>query len=122
MKKPKRILIIEDEKTLAHALELRLSRLGFIVQIASNGEEGISEMKKGDFNLILLDLVMPRFDGFGVLQYMTQASLKIPVIVMSNLIQENDMRSTKAFPVKSFFIKSNTPISLLIDRVLQILK
>ncbi len=121
MKISKKILIIEDEKTLANALGLGFSRKGFIVKSALNGEEGIAMLKREDFDLILLDLVMPRVDGFGVLKYMNEKAFKTPVVVISNLSQENDMKSTKMFPVKNFFIKSNTPINMLIERVLQIL-
>ena len=121
MKTPKKILIIEDEKTLARALELTLTHAGFTVTKALNGEEGVMLLQQQTFDLILLDLIMPKMDGFGVLMEMRKHDIKTPVMVLSNLSQENDLTRTKEFGVKEFFIKSNTPIVNIVGRVTQIL-
>ena len=63
----KRILIIEDEKPLARALELKLAHVGFETKSAVNGEEGLAILQEESFDLILTDLVMPQVDGFSVL-------------------------------------------------------
>lgn len=122
MKISKKILIIEDEKTLARALELKLSRAGFNVRAVFNGEDGLILLEKETFDLILLDLIMPKMDGFGVLRRLVELQIKTPVIVLSNLSQENDAKKTKAFGAKEFFIKSNTPISAIVDKATKILK
>lgn len=121
MKTSKKILIIEDEKTLARALELTLTHAGFIVTKTLNGEEGMMLLQQQTFDLILLDLIMPKMDGFGVLTQMRKHNIKTPVMVLSNLSQENDLTRTKEFGVKEFFIKSNTPIVNIVGRVTQIL-
>ncbi len=122
MKISKKILIIEDEKTLARALELKLSRVDFNVRVVFNGEDGLILLEKETFDLILLDLIMPKMDGFGVLRRLVELQIKTPVIVLSNLSQENDAKKTKAFGAKEFFIKSNTPISVIVDKATKILK
>lgn len=122
MKTPKKILIIEDEKTLARALELKLTHAGFSVHAVFNGEEGISCVESESFDLILLDLIMPKVDGFGVLRILKEKEIKTPVMVLTNLGQENDVKRTKEFGVKEFFIKSNTPIATIIERVQKLLK
>lgn len=122
MKISKKILIIEDEKTLARALELKLSRADFNVRVVYNGEDGLNLLEKETFDLILLDLIMPKMDGFGVLRRLVELQIKTPVIVLSNLSQENDAKKTKEFGAKDFFIKSNTPISTIAEKVVKILK
>ncbi len=122
MKTFKKILIIEDEKTLARALELKLLRTGFSVEVVFNGEEGIALLEKEAFSLILLDLIMPKMDGFAVLSKLKARKIKTPVMILTNLGQENDMNRTKEFGAKEFFIKSNTPISSIVERVIELLK
>lgn len=118
----KRILIIEDEKTLARALQLKLQRGGFEVQIVFNGEDGLKLLQAESFDLILLDLIMPKMDGFMVLSNLKKKKIKTPVLILSNLSQENDIKRTRSFGVKEFFIKSNTRLSSILSRVINILK
>ena len=122
MKTSKKILIIEDERTLARALELKLSRSGFNVRVVLNGEEGIKLLEKEVFSLILLDLIMPKMDGFMVLETLQAMGIKTPVMVLTNLSHEHDIERTEKFGAKDFFIKSNTPISVIVDRAKSILK
>ncbi len=118
----KMILIIEDEKTLARALELKLTHSGFKVEIVFNGKDGVALLSKKSFDLILLDLIMPQMDGFIVLEELKARKIKTPVFVLSNLSQQSDEKRTKAFGVKEFFIKSNTPIAVIANRVIEFLK
>ncbi|MFH1192136.1 MAG: response regulator [bacterium] len=113
----KKILIIEDEKPMARALELKLARAGFEATSASNGEDGLAILEKETFALILLDLVMPKMDGFSVLGALKQKNIQTPVIILSNLSQEDDEKRTKELGAKDFFIKSNTPIAEIVERV-----
>lgn len=122
METPKKILIIEDEKTLARALELKLTHSGFEVKKVFNGEDGIALLQKESFALILLDLIMPKMDGFTVMTTLRVKKIKTPVMILTNLSQENDMKRTKEFGAKGFFIKSNTPISTIVERVIKLLK
>lgn len=117
----KKILIIEDEKPMARALELKLTHAGFKAVSAGNGEEGMALLQKETFALIMLDLVMPKMDGFKVLETLNEKKIKTPVIVLSNLSQEDDEKRAKALGAKEFFIKSNTPIATIVERVIQFL-
>jgi len=118
----KKILIIEDEKSLARALELKLTHAGFKTKVVFNGEDGIEILNKESFSLILLDLIMPKMDGFTLLAMLKVKKIKTPVIVLSNLSQEEDEKRAKEFGAKEFFIKSNTPISTIVLRVVELLK
>ena len=116
------ILIVEDERPLAHALELKLGHEGFETKVCLTGAEGTKEALTGDYDCILLDLIMPETDGFSVLQEMAGKKIKTPVIVLSNLDQEEDKVKAKGFGVSDYFVKANTPIVEIVNRVHDILK
>jgi len=119
---PKRILIVEDEKPLARALELKLLNSGFRPRIAVDGQEALDYLKKEKFDLILLDLVMPNISGFDVLEKMSVEKNKTPVIVTSNLGQEEDLKKVEKFGIKKYFIKSDVSIVDIINYIKDILK
>jgi len=116
-KKIKKILIVEDEKPMARALELKLNHSGFESTIASDGEIALDNLKKQKFDLVLLDLMIPKIDGFGVLKAMKDNKDKTPVIVASNLGQEDDAQKAKSMGAKWYFVKSDTPINKIVDYI-----
>ncbi len=113
----KKILIAEDEKPLANALFLKLSKLGFEVVVANNGNDAVTNLKTNDFDLALMDMVMPGKEGFTVLAEVKDDKLKTQIIVLSNLAQEEDMAKAKSLGAKEYFVKSNTPISQIVEYV-----
>ena len=113
----KRVLIVEDEKPLSHALELKLASEGFATVVASNGQEALQLLKDGQFDVMLLDLMMPTVDGFQVLQQMKELSAKPTVFVLSNLSQHEDEERVLSLGAKKFFIKSDTPLSVIVEEV-----
>lgn len=119
MTKGEKILIAEDEKSIAGVMELKLSHEGFEVAVAYNGEDAINQAKSGHFDLILLDLIMPKKDGFAVLKELQENNITTPVFVLSNLSQQEDEKRTKELGAKEFFIKSNTPLTKIVERVQQ---
>lgn len=116
------ILIIEDEKPLARALELNLNDVGYTTKVVFNGVDGIEAIEKEKFDLIICDLIMPKMDGFTVLAILKEMKIKTPVIVLSNLSQKEDEKYAKDFGAKEFFIKSNTPMETIIMRIQKLLK
>lgn len=113
----KKILIVEDEKPLAHALELKLKSEGFTTVVASNGQEALDALKLEAYDVMLLDLMMPTLDGFQVLQQIQGLSQKPVVFVLSNLSQHEDEERVLALGAKKFFIKSDTPLSTIVEEV-----
>ena len=113
----KKILIIEDERSMARALELKLTHEGFKVATANDGAAGLALIDQGPFDLILLDLVMPKMDGFSVLEALQVKHNTIPVIVSSNLSQPEDEQRAKTLGAAGFIIKSNTPIATIIELI-----
>lgn len=113
----KTILIVEDEAPLSHALSLKLQNSGYETLVAEDGAKALALLKKSTVDLVLLDLVMPNVDGFGVLEEVAKKWKDIPVIVSSNLSQDEDIHRAKSLGAKDFFIKSDTPLSAVIEKV-----
>ncbi len=102
---------------MAKALELKLTRAGFSVTAAFDGQQAIDALGKSKFDLVLLDLVMPNVDGFGVLEWLKAHDIKTPVIVTSNLSQDVDAQKSKSLGAVDYFVKSDIPISEVVERV-----
>lgn len=117
VKKIKNILIVEDDRPIAKAPKLKLEKSGFAAEMCFDGEEAMVAMKKKKFDLILLDLMMPKKDGFSFLSEVKPKKLKIPIIVLSNLGQEEDLQKAKDLGAVGYFVKSNTPIADVISYV-----
>jgi DNA-binding response OmpR family regulator len=117
-----KILIAEDEKLLAKALFLKLTKAGFDVVEVHNGEEALKQTENTTFDLILMDLVMPPFDGFHFLAEFQKKKSKIPVIVLSNLGQDEDIKKAKKLGAADFLIKATTPLSTILELVKKKLK
>ncbi|MDD4287051.1 MAG: response regulator [Candidatus Peribacteraceae bacterium] len=117
----KHILIVEDERPLAHALELKFRHEGFDTRICLDGEEALKEMTEGKYDVILLDLIMPRMDGFTFLQEMKNRGMKTPTVVLSNLGQDEDRTRAQSLGAVGYYVKSNTPIMEIIKQVQSLL-
>jgi DNA-binding response OmpR family regulator len=113
----KKILIVEDERPLAHALEMKLRHENYDPHIVTNGSDAIKELQAAKYDLVLLDLIMPQVDGFMVLTDLKTRGITVPVIVLSNLGQEEDRKKAKELGAIDYFVKSNTPIANIIQRV-----
>ena len=113
----KKILILEDEKPLAHALLLKLVHEGFEVITSESGEVGVSLLEKEKFDLVITDLILPGVDGFGVLEMMQTKKLNVPVIVITNLNQEEDKKRAHDLGAVDFFVKSNSTLSEIVEGI-----
>ena len=78
-----RILIIEDEPKIARFIELELKYEGYEVEISSDGRNGLQRAKEGEFDLILLDLMLPQMSGIEVLRRIRQSKDEIPIIMVT---------------------------------------
>lgn len=116
------ILIADDEKPLANALQLKLKKEGFDVNVSYDGLECIQAVQKVDPEILLLDLVMPNLDGFGVLEKLKELKSKAKVIVLSNLSQDEDVTRVKSLGAVNYFVKSNTPLKDIVDYVIKLLQ
>jgi DNA-binding response OmpR family regulator len=84
----KRILVVEDESAIAFGLQLDLKSEGYDVEMASDGETALQRARKEDFDLILLDVMLPRKDGFEVCRELRLGGTKTPIIMLTAKVQE----------------------------------
>lgn len=113
----KNVLIVEDERPLAHALQLKLEHEGFLVTVATNGQECLDLLEKQQFAIVLLDLIMPVLDGFQVLEQLQKKPNPPAVFVLSNLSQHEDEERVLGLGARKFFIKSDTPLTTIVEEV-----
>jgi len=115
----RRVLIAEDDRFLRRAAEARLRRHGLEVLTAVDGEEALRIARAERLDLVLLDVVMPKLEGFEVLKLLKadEATASIPVIVLSNLGQERDVAQAKALGAVAFLVKAHLSLQDLVDRV-----
>jgi CheY-like chemotaxis protein len=116
---PRRVLLAEDDRFLRRAAEASLRRHGLEVLTAADGEEALRIARAEPLDLILLDVMMPKLDGFEVLSALKQddATAHIPVLVLSNLGQERDVAQAKALGAVAFLVKANLSLQDLVERV-----
>jgi len=115
----RRVLLAEDDRFLRRAAEARLRRHGLEVLTAADGEEALRVARTEPLDLVLLDVVMPKLEGFEVLKALKQddATARIPVIVLSNLGQERDVTQAMALGAIAFLVKAHLSLQDLVDRV-----
>jgi DNA-binding response OmpR family regulator len=102
----KKILLIEDEQALADVLEAKLKKEGYEVLVAYDGEEGFKKISDTAPDLILLDIVMPKLNGYEVLEKMNEAKITIPVIIISNSGQPVEIEKTRKLGAVDHLIKT----------------
>jgi len=116
----KKILFVEDEPSLQKAIKELLTQEGYEVLSAFDGEEGLKKAKDQDPNLILLDLILPKKDGFEVLKELKadEKMKDIPVIVLTNLEGIGDVEKALSLGAKTYLVKANYEL----DDVLKMVK
>lgn len=104
-----KILIMEDEPILSQALTIELNSYGYTVLAADNGVDGLDIFYKEKPDLVLLDLLMPKKNGYEVLEELKSKKLLhgLKVIVLSNLGQDDEKKRAIALGAKNFFVKSS---------------
>ncbi|MBI2058083.1 MAG: response regulator [Candidatus Yanofskybacteria bacterium] len=114
----KKILIAEDEDILLNVLKDRFEAEGWEVTLAKNGEEAVVAINKSKFDLVLLDLLMPKKDGFEVLKEVKgNPELKsLPIIVLSNLGGDEDIKKAMALGANDYYVKTQHPMSEIVEK------
>ena len=120
---PLTIVLVEDDPFLAEIYVLRLEREGFKVIHARSGEEGLKNVLETKPSLVLLDLVLPKMDGFSVLKELKANAVTrtIPVVILTNLGEKSDMEKGKELGAADYVIKAHLTPSEVAKKVKQIL-
>lgn len=111
------ILIVEDEIAISRVLSLKLQKLNFNVIIAENGIKALEIIKTQPCSLIVLDIMMPAMNGFEFLQEIRRLNVQTPVIVTSNLSQNEDIEKAKKYGVITYFSKVATSVSDIVKYI-----
>ena len=103
-----KILIAEDDKFLQNFYQTQLIQHGFDVKVADDGIKALESMRGEKPDLLMLDLIMPNMDGFGVLKELSKDSVlkNIPVMIFSTLGQESDVKKAMDLGAKGYVNKS----------------
>lgn len=119
----KRLLLVEDDRFLRRACEVSLRQRGFSVTSAVDGEEGLRLARSEPWDLILLDMLMPKLSGLEVLKTLrrNEATRGLRVLVLSNSSREEDVQEVTQLGVEGYLVKSNLSLQELGDRVTRIL-
>jgi len=114
----KRILLAEDDRFLRRAAEAALKRAGFTVLAAADGEEALRMARAEKPDLVLLDLIMPKLQGFEVLKALKAdpGTATIPVVVLSNLGQDGDVQRALEGGAVAYLVKANLSLDELVSR------
>lgn len=119
MPEEKYVLIVEDDPFYSNIYKTKIEKEGLAAVLAGDGEKALKMAMEKKPALVVLDLIMPGKDGFQTLVEMrADPNLKdIPVVVLSNLSQEEDIKRVMDLGAKEYIIKSNVPISELIQKI-----
>lgn len=115
----KKILVVEDDNFLANVYRIKLKKAGFEITIATDGAEALEKIKSQNFDLVILDLIIPKIDGFGVLtEIRSQEKYKtLPVLIASNLSQMEDINRALKLGANDFIVKSDITLDALIEKI-----
>jgi len=110
MDEGKVILLVDDDLTLREMYDDRLKAEGFDIIQASNGEEALQKAKETKPNVVLLDVMMPKINGFDVLKQLKEdpETKDTPVIILTALIQDVDRAQGKKLGAADYIVKSET--------------
>lgn len=120
MADPKKcVLIVEDERILAHALRDQIVREGFSVLLAKNGEEGLSTALSKHPDLILLDIIMPKMDGIGVLRVLRKDpwGRNARIMMLTNVDDSEQIAEVVSHGVYDFLIKTDWKLEDVVKKV-----
>ncbi len=121
----KKILIVEDDESMCKSLMDGLSKFNYKVMKAGDGEKAVTMIIDNKPDLILLDMILPKLDGFKVLErirhYPDEKISQTKVIILSNLWSDKDILRAQALKIDEYFVKANTSLETVFTRVAQII-
>jgi DNA-binding response OmpR family regulator len=119
----KNILLVEDDSFLIDIYTTKLKESGFSVDVASEGDEAVRKAKEEKFDLVLLDIVLPKVDGWDILkQIKAESKLKdLKVIIISNLSQKEEVEKGMNLGASKYLIKAHFTPSEVVKEIKEVL-
>jgi len=121
----KTILLVEDDPLVSQMYTRRLEKEGIEVILASDGIEGLEKLKSEKIDLVLLDIMMPKMNGYEMLKRVREnpQTRDMPVMVLTNLNDRpEEIDRIKALGIEEYVLKSDTKLSRLAEKVDKYLK
>ena len=114
----KKILIIEDDEHISRVYEMRFLKDGYNTVLVANGEQAVEKVTSEKPNLIILDLMVPRKDGFAILEEIKKnpSTVSIPVLVLSNLGGKDDQKRALGLGANDYMVKVENSMQEVIER------
>lgn len=118
----KKILFIEDDAVLLRAVSEALSKDGFEVLTAIDGETGVKSIEEFNPDLVILDIILPKKNGYEVMEYLKLKPelSSIPVVILTNLEGAQDVERMLALGARAFLVKANYTIDEIVEAVKRI--
>lgn len=119
----KKIIFIEDEPALQKALTAVLNNAGYEMVSALDGEIGLELIKKEKPDLVLLDLILPKMDGFQVLETIRKdpETARLPVMILSNLEENSDINRALELGATTYLLKTNYRLEDVVKKIADVL-
>lgn len=120
----KKILLVEDDPFLADIYKTRLNSEGFEVVVAEDGEKGLKKLEEGDFDLLVLDLVLPELSGFEILEKIkgNEKFKNLKILALSNLSQKEEIQRALDLGVQKYLIKAYFTPSEVVEEIKKLIK
>ncbi len=116
-----KVLIVEDDKFLSELISTKLSKEGFNVNLATDGESGLEKAVSDSPEIILLDIMLPGMSGFEVLEglksHADEAVKNIPVLILSNFGQESKVQQGLKLGAKDYLVKANFTTGEIVEKI-----
>jgi len=123
-KSPSRILIVDDDQNVSDAYKEEFEKIDYQITVAKDGEDGLKKTQTVKPNLIILDLMMPKIDGPHFLEKLRAGknTFSIPVMIVSHLESDLELRKCRELGIECYLIKHKTPVKKIIDTARSILE
>lgn len=115
----KKILIIEDDTFLQGLAANKLQAEGFEVNTASNGNEALTDLGQNQYDVIILDLMLPDVSGFEILKQIRsrETNNQVPILIFSNLSDDKDIKQGLDLGATDYLVKANFTLDELAEKV-----
>jgi len=119
-----KVLVIEDDKMMADVLTEKLTKTGLTVAYAMDEKSSFQEIDKGIPDIVLLDLILPGISGFDILSKIKsdERTKSVPVIILSNLGSEDDIKKGIDMGADAYLIKANVLVEDIIEKIKEVLQ
>lgn len=118
-------MVIEDDQYIRDLYQELLTEAGYDVTVSVDGEEGVVKINEGGYSLILLDMMMPKLDGLGVLEALKKNPAKTangPIVLLTNLAHDPVISKALSLGAKDYLIKSDLNPDQFIGKINELFK